>query len=163
MAEQFELTDEMRALIGKDSPPWTFEITTTSVRAFARGVGYTDPVYYDIDAAKKAGYKNLPVPPGYIGTPIYIPGKTDDTLSIPPGTLPEIDFGLTNFLDGGTETEYFETICAGDDLTGVNRLANLEVKDSKGLGKMLILTMETELKNQDGKVAAVQRAQAIFY
>ncbi len=163
MAEQFELTAEMRDLIGKDSPPWVFEITTTSVRAFARGVGYKDPVFYDTDAAKKAGYKNLPVPPGYIGTPVFIPGKTDDTLSIAPGTLPEIDFGLPNFLDGGTETEYFETICAGDDLTAVNRIANLEVKDSKGLGKMLIITLETELKNQDGKIAAIQRGQAIFY
>ena len=54
MAEHFELTAEMKAHIGKDSPPWTFEINTTSIRAFARGVGYTDPVYYDIEAAKKS-------------------------------------------------------------------------------------------------------------
>ena len=48
MAEKFELTDEMRAQIGRESPPWTMEVTTTSVRAFARGVGYTDPVYFDM-------------------------------------------------------------------------------------------------------------------
>ena len=56
MAEEFEITDEMREQIGKKSPPWTYELTTTSVRAFARGVGYTDPVYFDVEAAKAAGY-----------------------------------------------------------------------------------------------------------
>ena len=68
MAEQFELSDEMKAKIGWESPPWVYEVTTTSVRAFARGVGYTDPAYFDIDAAKKAGYRNLPAPPTYLGT-----------------------------------------------------------------------------------------------
>jgi hypothetical protein len=46
VAERIELTDQMKAQIGNESPPWDFEVTTTSVRMFARGVGYTDPVYY---------------------------------------------------------------------------------------------------------------------
>ena len=55
MAEKIEITDAMRAVIGVESPPWTHEVTTTSVRGFARGVGYTDRVYYDEAAAKAAG------------------------------------------------------------------------------------------------------------
>ena len=39
MAENFELTDTLKASIGQTSEPWTYEVTTTSVRAFARGVG----------------------------------------------------------------------------------------------------------------------------
>lgn len=163
MAEEFEITDEMRAVIGKESPPWTYEVTTTSVRAFARGVGYTDPVYYDIEAAKKAGYRNLPVPPTYIGTPVFIPGKSDDTFSEPMEAGPSVEHGLTNVLDGGTEVEYFDTICAGDTLTGVRSISNLEVKDTKTLGKMLILTVETVFKNPEGKKVAVLRQQALFY
>jgi len=81
MADQFELSDEMKTQIGWESSPWLFEVTTTSIRAFARGVGYTDPVYFDIDAAKRAGYRNLPAPPTYLGTPVFMPGKTDDTFS----------------------------------------------------------------------------------
>src|SRR5689334_23683123 len=83
MAEHFEITDAMRALIGKESPPWTYEVTTTSVRAFARGVGYTDPVYFDVEAARRAGYRSLPAPPTYLGTPVFIPGKSSDTFSGP--------------------------------------------------------------------------------
>lgn len=163
MAEQFEITDEMRSLIGKKSPPWTYEVTTTSVRAFARGVGYTDPVYFDIAAATKAGYRNLPAPPSYLGTPVFIPGKSDDTFSGPLASGPALSHGLVNVLDGGTETEYFDTICAGDSLTAVSGLSDLNVRESKSLGKMLIVTNETTYTNQDNKVVAIQRATAIFY
>jgi hypothetical protein len=163
MAEKFEITDEMRAKVGWESAPWTYEVTTTSVRAFARGVGYTDPVYFDIEAAKKAGYRNLPAPPTYLGTPVFIPGISDDTFSFPPGSFPDVKHNLPGLLDGGTETEYFEQICAGDILTGTVRLAALDTKTSKGLGIMLITTTETIMKNQAGKVVAIQRGQAIFY
>ncbi len=56
MAEKIEITDEMRAVIGIESEAWTYEVTTTSVRAFARGVGYTDLVYFDVEAAQAANF-----------------------------------------------------------------------------------------------------------
>ena len=164
MAQEFEITEQMRAQIGKESSPWTYEVTTTSVRAFARGVGYTDPVYFDVEAARKAGYRSLPAPPTYLGTPVFVPGKSSDTFSGPVQTGgPRLDHGLKNVLDGGTETEYLETICAGDTLTAIGRLAGLDVRPSKTLGKMLIVTNETTYTNQDGRVVAKQRSQAIFY
>jgi hypothetical protein len=163
MAENFEITDKMRSPINWTSQPWTYEVTRTSVRAFARGVGYTDPVYFDLEAAKKAGYRDLPAPPTYLGTPIFIPGQSDENLPFPPGSAPTIDHGLPGLLDGGTETEYFDTICAGDTLTCVNRLANLMTKESKALGIMLIVALEATYTNQNGKVVAIQRSQAIYY
>ena len=54
MAENFEITEEMQSQVGWTSKPWEYEVTRTSVRAFARGVGYTDLVYFDVDAVKKA-------------------------------------------------------------------------------------------------------------
>jgi hypothetical protein len=163
MAEQIEITDAMKALIGKKSSPWTWELTTTSVRAFARGVGYTDPVYFDVEAARKAGYRNLPAPPTYLGTPIFIPGQSDDTFSGPLGSGPTLEHGLPNVLDGGTETEYFDTICAGDALTVTSHLAGLDVRESKSIGKMLIVSNETNFENADGKLVATQRSNVIFY
>lgn len=163
MAENFQLTDELKAAIGEESAPWTYEVTTTSVRAFARGVGYTDPVYFDVDAAKAAGYRNLPAPPTYLGTPVFIPGRSDDTFSNPREGQPRVNHGLKNVLDGGTEVEYHEDICAGDTLTGVSCVADLRVSDSKAIGKMLIVAIETRYTNQLGMVAAVLRSQVIFY
>jgi len=163
MAQEFELTEEMRSHVGEESEPWTYEVTTTSVRAFARGVGYTDPVYYDVEAAKAAGYRSLPAPPTYLGTPVFLPGRSSDTFSGPVSTRRGLQHGLKGLLDGGTETIYYADVCAGDTLTLVSRLADLEVKESKSLGKMLVTTTEARYTNQHGTLVAVQRSQAIFY
>ena len=163
MAQSFEITDEMRAAIGQQGAPWTMEVTTTSVRAFARGVGYRDPVYFDRDAARRAGYRDLPAPPTYLGTPVYVPGHSDETFSGPRDGRPRLAHGLKGLLDGGTETEYREMICAGDTLTIVTRISALDVRSSPTLGKMLIVTTESTFTNQEGRVAAVQKGQAIYY
>lgn len=90
MAQNSELTDEIKSKIGWHSDPWIYEVTRNSVRSFARGVGYTDPVYYDLDTAKKAGYRDLPAPATYLGTPIFIPGQNHDFLPTPPNFSPDI-------------------------------------------------------------------------
>jgi acyl dehydratase len=163
MAESFEITDEMKAAVGVESEPWTYEITTTSVRAFARGVGYDDPVYFDVEAAKAAGYESLPAPPTYLGTPVYLPAQSDPTFSGPRGSGGGVRHGLKNVLDGGTETIYERVPVAGDVLSVTTKVADLEVKESKSLGKMLVTTTETTYTDKNGEVVAKQRAQAIFY
>lgn len=163
MADNIEITDEMRAVIGVASPPWTYEVTTTSVRAFARGVGYTDPVYFDEAEAQKAGYRSLPCPPTYLGTPIFLPGKSNDTFSNPNVDGPRLRHGLKNVLDGGAETEYFGDICAGDALEVSSQISDLSVRESKSIGQMLLITTETSYTNQEGELVARQRSQALFY
>lgn len=163
MAEKIEITDEMQAAVGVESQPWTYEVTTTSVRSFARGVGYTDRVYFDVATAQAAGYRSLPCPPTYLGTPVFIPGESNDTFSGPKNTGPGVKHGLKNVLDGGTETEYFADICAGDTLTATSKVSDLTVRESKTTGQMLIVTNETTYVNQDGVVVAKQRGQGLFY
>ena len=164
MAADFELTDQMRSVIGVESEPWTVELTTTSVRAFARGVGYTDPVYFDEDAAKAAGYKSLPAPASYLGTPVFIPAVSDPTYGQPSRSGgPRLEHGLKNVLDGGTETFYERTPVAGDVLTMTTMVADLEVKDMK-IGRSLVVTNETIYRDKaTGDVVARQRGQGIFY
>src|SRR5687768_18245248 len=53
-SEQFEITDAMRAAIDVESDGWPVEFTSTGIRSFARGVGITDTVYYDVAAAQAA-------------------------------------------------------------------------------------------------------------
>src|SRR5579885_3812855 len=67
------ITEEMKAAIGKESEPTTYEVDKTAVRMFARAVGHTDQVFYDEEEAKRRGYRGLPAPPGYLGTRVYNP------------------------------------------------------------------------------------------
>lgn len=159
----FKLTDEIRAQIGVESEPWNYEVTTTGIRAFARGVGYVDPVYYDIESARESGYGSLPGPPGYIGTAAYIPGKTDETFSVPFGTGPRPRFGMTHVLDGGTSVLYERPLLAGDVISVTYRILELEVKQSKSLGTFLLVGAESTGRDQTGKIVVRERSQRIFY
>jgi MaoC dehydratase-like protein len=163
MAESIVITDEMQAVIGQESPSWPYEVTTTGIRAFARGVGYDDLVYFDAAEAEAAGYDRLPAPPCYLGTPVFIPGRSSDRFSGPLASTPSIRHGLTDVLDGGTETVYERPVVVGDTLTATAAITGLEVKQSRALGAMLLVSAETVYRDGDGDVVARQRGQAIYY
>ena len=152
------ITDEMRASIGRESEPTTLEIDKTSVRMFARAVGYTDPVYYDEAAAKAAGYRSLPAPAGYLGTPIYDPNRR----SAGSQPAPEPSRPLKRVLNGGTEVEYLADICAGDVLTARSAVASIEERKGR-LGEMLITTTRTTYRNERGEVVAIMTGTGIRY
>ena len=114
MENTFEITAELRAQFDVESEPWPYEVTTTGVRAFARGVGYTDEIYYDLNVARTNGHNGLPAPPCYLGTPVYHPARSDEVFSVPQGTGPRPRYGLTNVLDGGTEIHYERPLESGE-------------------------------------------------
>lgn len=163
-AGQSLITDEMRAEIGKRSEKWTCEVDKLQVRMFARSVGHTDPIYYDEKAAKAAGYRSLPCPPGYLGTPVFDPRTSEATFGgrRGGGPGPQPSRPLRRILNGGTEIEYMADICAGDVLTAVNYISDIQERTGS-LGEMLITTSKTEYTNHDGKVVAVMTGTGIRY
>ncbi len=164
MAAEFTLTDEMKSVIGKDSVPYPAEYTTTGIRAFARGVGYTDPVYYDVGAAKAAGYANLPAPPCYLGVPVFIPAGSDSTYGQPVrSNAPSLKHGLPNVLDGGTSIAYVRIPVAGETLMFTSQISNLEPKESKSLGQMLVISNKQTFRDSAGAIVFTVEAQSIWY
>jgi N-terminal half of MaoC dehydratase len=165
VAEHFEITDAMRAAIGVESDGWPVEFTSTGIRAFARGVGIDDIVYYDVAAAQAAGYANLPAPPTYAGVPIFLPGVSDPVYGLPSrSSTPRLGHGLPNILDGGTEYLYDKVPTAGETLITRSRIIDLEVKESKSLGKMLVVTSEATYVDADsGETYFRTRSQMIAY
>ena len=166
MADEGSLiTPEMKAEVGKRSEPSMYEVDKLQVRLFARSVGHTDPVYYDEAEAKKAGFRSLPCPPGYLGTPVYDPRTSDPTFGgrRGAGPGPQPSRPLKRILNGGTEIEYFDDICAGDVLEAVSYTSDLQERKGS-IGEMLITTNKTEYKRQsDGKVVAIATGTGIRY
>ncbi len=161
--EESMINDEMRARIGVESEPWTLEVDKTAVRMFARSCQYTDPIFYDEEFAKSKGYRSIPAPPHYLGTPIFNPKTSDPTFGGPRtgGGFRAGNPKLRRVLNGGTDIEYFDTLQAGDLLTATSKVA--DITERKGnLGTMVITITETTYK-RDGQVVAISRGTGIAY
>ena len=116
------ITQEMRDAIGVESAVTTYEVTSTNVRMFARAVGYDDPIYYDRKEAQRRGFRDLPAPPGFFGTPAFDPKTSNPTFGTTRGSQPWARSPYTLILNGGTDVEYMhQTVVAGEELTaGIN-------------------------------------------
>lgn len=161
MADDFNL-DEARKQVGQESEAWPYEVTNTSVRMYARAIGYSDRVFYDEGEAKRRGYRGLPAPPGYLGTPVFDPERSDPTFGFPRGQGPRLNGLPPNLLDGGTQTEYEgDWICSGDTLEVTQKLSDVSERQG-ALGRMIFVTSEA-LYKREGEVVARQRLTTIHY
>ena len=157
MTQASVITDAMRAEIGKESEPVTFEVDKSACRMFARAVGYTDPLFFDEEYAKGKGYRSIPAPVGFLGHPVYNPNAPQRL-----GGYFRADSPFKRILNGGTDIEYFDTVCAGDTLTATSKLVDLSEREGR-LGPMLITVTETTYRDEAGNTVAVARGTGIQY
>ena len=157
MTQASIITEEMRGAVGRESEPVSYEVDNLGCRQFARAVGYTDLVFYDEDYARSKGYRGLLAPPGFLGHPVFIPGK--------PARGPEVlrmDIPLKRVLKGGTDIEYFDDVCAGDRLAATSQIVDIAEREGR-LGPMLIVQMDTTYRNEQKKTVAVVHGTVIRY
>jgi len=157
MTQASLITDELRAAIGRESPAVTYEVDNLGCRQFARAVGYTDPVYYDEEYARGQGFRGIVAPVGFLGHPVYNPAKP----SRGPET-PGLNIPLKRVLNGGTDIEYLDDICAGDVLTATMKVSDIQEREGR-MGVMLIVSTETTFRNSAGKTVAILRGTVIRY
>ncbi len=149
------ITEEMRAAIGRESEPVTYEVDNTGCRQFARAAGYSDPIFYDERQARSRGHRAIVAPPGFLGHPVFIPGKERRP------ELLRVEVPLKRILNGGTDIEYFDEICSGDVLMATSKIVDLSEREGR-VGPMLMVTTETTFRS--GKeVVAVMRGTGIRY
>ena len=159
------ISDEMRAAVGVEGSPTVLEVERTNCRMFARSVGHTDAIYYDADAAKARGFRDIVAAPGFLGTPIFNPSRGGGGASAEMGGRGGFSIPYKRVLNGGTDYEYFPengAICAGDTITARSKIAGFE-ETTGSLGPMLITKRETTYTNQDGKVVAKMYGTTIQY
>lgn len=134
------ITPAMRDFVGRESRRAPVEVDRTSIRMFARATGHTDPVFYDLEAARAAGHRDLPAPPGFLGTAVYEPDPAADLPMFGDygEEVPESPVPLERGLNGGTELRLLEQVYAGDALTVAWTVTGFDEKQSS-LGPMLLI------------------------
>jgi acyl dehydratase len=94
---------------------------------------------------------------------VFIPGESDATYGAPRQGGASLQHGLKDILDGGTSITYARIPVAGETLYFTSQVSNLETKESKSLGIMLLVSNRQTFRDSVGNVVFTVDAQAIWY
>jgi acyl dehydratase len=124
--------------IGKEWPATTYEVGKEKIREYATVIGFDNPVYFDREAAKAAGYRDVVAPPMFAvvySSPAVAPAMFD----------PAVGMNFAAMVHGGQEFEWSEPACAGDEINSTAKCLDISEKDGKGF-----YIFETNSVNQNG-------------
>jgi acyl dehydratase len=124
--------------IGKTFPPSTYAAGREKIREYASAVGETNPLYFDVDAARAAGHADVVAPPMFA---VVYAGRS----LIPALFDPEVGIDFPSMLHGSQEFRWGPVVVAGDEVT-----TTTTVKDISERGGMGFYVFETESRNQRG-------------
>jgi acyl dehydratase len=122
--------------IGRTYPPSTYAVGREKIREYAAAVGETNPLHFDVDAARQAGYADVVAPPMF--AVVY------GARSVGPAILdPEVGIDFAHMLHAGQEFVWGPLVVAGDEIT-----TTASVKDISERGGMKFFVFETSSVNQ---------------
>lgn len=125
--------------IGKTYDPTTYAVGREKIREFAAAVGETNPLYFDLDAARAAGYADAVAPPMF--AVVYA------ARSVGPAILdPEVGINFAMMVHAGQEFVWGPLVVAGDEIT-----TTASVKDIAERGGMGFFVFESASENQRGE------------
>ena len=127
---------------GKAYPAQSYEIGSEKVREYAQAVGEDNPIYYERDAAREAGFRDIPAPPMF--AVVYSWRAIAQT-----AVDPELGMDLARLLHAGQEFAWGEPACAGDTIS-----TEASVKEVYPRGDNAFYVFETVSRNQDGQEVA---------
>lgn len=137
--------------LGFEFPVYTFTIEKEKIIEFAIAVSQKDsreeinPIYYDEEAAKKAGYQGIPVPPTFLTSSFFWTGGGLI------GTANILGIDLSRLLHREEEYEYFGSIYADDVITRKMKVIDM-LKKGTGKKSVEVTVLEAELINQRGEL-----------
>ena len=127
-------------LQGRVFPPTApYLVGREKIREFSRAVLSTNPINFDVEAAKAAGHADLVAPPTF---PVVVQEATLAQLLAEPDA--GIDF--SRVVHGEQRFTYTRAIVAGDELT-----ATLSVSSVKSLGGHNMVTADSDIVDAEGK------------
>mgnify|MGYP002776324027 CR=1 FL=1 len=127
--------------------PMPFEVERGRLRFFAETIGLTDPIYSDLEAARKAGHRDLPVPPTFLSNSLEL------QLPNPLGWLAELGGDLTKTTHAEQSFTYHAMAYAGDELVLQRKIVDVYTK--KG-GALEFVVKQTDVMRGDEKLAEIQ-------
>ena len=124
---------------GKSYPPYEYEVGKEKIREYAQAVGEDNPLYFDREQARAAGFRDVPAPPMF--AVVYSAG------AMGPAILdPEVGINFALMVHGGQEFVWGEPVVSGDTISTSAEVKEIYEKDGKGF-----YVFESVSKNQEGQ------------
>lgn len=157
MEHDTELMFQLRALLGTMTAPMINEVEPGAIRRYAEAVGDANPLYSDVEYARRSRYGELTSPPGFFGWQKRVTAGAVEMMA--PVFAALLNAGLLRILDAGREYEFLLPVRAGDTLAWYAKFADVQERVGKS-GRMVFVTMEITYINQRGDLVA--RARQTF-
>jgi acyl dehydratase len=125
--------------IGKTYEPFVYAVGREKIREYAAAVGETNPLYFDVDAARAAGHADVVAPPMFA---VVYAGR-----AIAPAVFdPDVGLNFAMMVHGGQEFRWGPLVVAGDEIT-----TTTEVKNIADRGGMGFYVFESVSRNERGE------------
>lgn len=122
--------------VGKVYPPVEYAVGREKVREFASAVGETNPLYFEPDHARAAGYADVVAPPMF--------AVVFASRSVAPALFdPEVGLDFAMMVHGAQEFVWGPLVVAGDEIS-----TTTTVKDISQRGEMTFFVFESVSRNQ---------------
>ncbi len=126
--------------IGKRYEPVTYAVGREKIREYASAVGESNPLHFDLEAARAAGHADVVAPPMF--AVVY------SARAVMPGIFdPEVGIDFARMLHAAQEFRWGPLVVAGDEIT-----TTASVKDISERGGMAFYVFETVSENQRGEL-----------
>jgi hydroxyacyl-ACP dehydratase HTD2-like protein with hotdog domain len=157
------ITPEAREWAARTYPDRTVEISRRDIAKFAHATGETDAVYFDADAARDAGYRDVVAPPMFYlvlrSEPYHLRPRSElerdgsAVEDVPP-------LSTTRAMAGETQLEFSGRFVAGDAVTCRKRLVDMTEKQGRS-GTLVFLNFEYRY-DVEGQTVVLERFTRIF-
>lgn len=134
-----------RSTKGRTLAPVSVQVERGRIRFFAKSLGETDPIHFDIDVARAAGYPDLVAPPSFF---MAIEAMADEERSRldQPSLLQVLHCDFRRLLHGDESYMYQGLVFAGDELRFDTKIVDFYEK--KG-GLMEFVQIESTVSHPD--------------
>ncbi|MFQ5879697.1 MAG: MaoC family dehydratase N-terminal domain-containing protein [Dehalococcoidia bacterium] len=160
------ITDEARALIGRESSVDLGEVTLRDLQRYAAAAGDMNPLYFDEEYAKRSAYGGIIAPPNFLTAIIsWEAGPPEAELTLDgraaAGELSVPLRGVSRAMGAGQELEFLMPVRPGDSFTRVTKIVEIVEREGRS-GRFVLTTTEQRYVNQRGEVVVICRASTIM-
>jgi acyl dehydratase len=128
--------------VGKRYEPAVYAVGREKVREYAAAVGESNPLHFDLDHARAAGYEDIVAPPMFVvvyAMPALARAMFD----------PELAIDFARVVHGAQEFRWGPLVIAGDEITTTATL-----KDASERGGHAFYVFETSSTSRSGAIVS---------